>query len=117
MKQSISYVVWYINEHINDKTDQNIINLLNSYLTSSYCFEDSNYSYQPGFKNISVVEYDSYPDVEMAYKHKTNRLLLTFDDNTVLDISLHKFKKYARRIFMGSFGFAINGVKKYGKQN
>lgn len=101
MKQSISFAVWYINDHINDKTDRSIINLLNSYLTSSYCFEDSNYFYQPGFKTISVAEYTPYQDTEMAYNRKTNRLLLTFADNTELDISLHKFKKFAKRFFTG----------------
>lgn len=99
MKQIPSFTVWYINDHINDKTDRGIINLLNSYLTSSYCFEDSNYSYQPGFKNISVAEYAPYADVEMAHNHKTNRLLLTFVDNTELDISLRKFKKYAKKFW------------------
>jgi hypothetical protein len=96
MKNKTSYIVEYINKHIKDQNNQQIINLLNQYLTSSYTFKESNYSWQPGFKTSEVITYRVYPDTEMAYKHKTNRLLVVFLDNTEIDISLYKFKKYAK---------------------
>lgn len=89
-------VVNYINKHIDDKYNTFIINLLNQYLTSSYTFKESNYSWQPGFKTSTVIAYRVYSDAEMAYNHKTNRLLVVFSDNTEVDISLYKFKKYAK---------------------
>lgn len=96
MKNKISYIVEYINKHIKNQNNQQIINLLNQYLTSSYTLKESKYSWQPGFKTSEVVAYRVYPDTEMAYKHKTNRLLVVFSDNTEIDISLYKFKKYAK---------------------
>ena len=99
MKTETSYIVNYINKHIENQSNPQIINLLNQYLTSSYTLKESNYSWQPGFKTNDVIAYRVYQDTEMAYKHKTNRLLVTFADNTELDISLYKFKKYARKFF------------------
>ena len=94
--KNTTFIVNYINKHINNKCDTFIINLLNQYLTSSYTFKESNYSWQPGFKTSEVIAYRVYPDAEMAYNHKTNRLLVVFSDNTEIDISLYKFKKYAK---------------------
>ena len=97
MKTETSYIVNYINKHIENQSDSQITNLLNQYLTSSYTLKESNYSWQPGFKTSEVIAYRVYPDAKMAYKHKTNRLLAVFSDNTEVDISLYKFKKYAKR--------------------
>jgi hypothetical protein len=94
--KNTTFIVNYINKHINDNCDTFIINLLNQYLTSSYTLKESNYNWQPGFKTSEVIAYRVYPDAEMAYNHKTNRLLVVFSDNTEIDISLYKFKKYAK---------------------
>lgn len=98
MKNEVSYIVKYINKHIKNQNDQQIINLLEQYLTSSYTLKESNYNWQPGFKEAHVDSYRVYPDSEMANNHKTNRLLVVFSDNTEVDISLYKFKKYAKRV-------------------
>ena len=94
--KNTTFIVNYINKHINNKCDTFIINLLNQYLTSSYTLKESNYSWQPGFKTSEVITYGVYPYTEMTYNHKTNRLLVVFSDNTEVDISLYKFKKYAK---------------------
>lgn len=96
MKTKTSYIVEYINRHIENQNNQQIITLLNQYLTSSYTLKESNYSWQPGFKTSTVIAYRVYSDAEMACNHKTNRLLVVFSDNTEVDISLYKFKKYAK---------------------
>lgn len=97
--KNATFVVNYINKHINDKHDAFMIYLIEQYLTSSYVLTESNYNWQPGFKEANVYYYRVYPDDEMAHNHKTNRLHVIFTNNTEIDISLYKFKKHAKILY------------------
>jgi hypothetical protein len=74
--------------------------LLTKYVHSSHRICNSDGSiYQPSFPNRKVVDYRCYADKELfGYAHKTNRLLLIFDDNTEYEISLYKFKRFVKDV-------------------
>lgn len=95
-------IVKHINEHIDDNDDHVCI-LATLYLKSSYTYskmgpDNVEISIQPGWPDKFVDKYFVYSDTSMAYNHKTQRMVLTFDDNTQTEISLYKFKRFAKRV-------------------
>ena len=101
-KYSMTMAVATINDFLWNPTDTNrktMCNWLTLYMHTSHriCNTDGSI-YQPSFPEKSVVDYRHFPDREMyAYAHKTNRLLLIFDDDTEYEISLYKFKRFVKR--------------------
>lgn len=94
-----SYVVHYINEHINDRNDKYILKWLTNYVHDSHAYRKQNWdgSYleiQPSFPERKVVEYRYYYDKAFESDGKASRLIIRFDDNTEYDIGLRKFKDY-----------------------
>lgn len=103
MKNKQIYIVKHINRYAADGHDSLICRLLTSYLCSSYAYEKQNIDgtwsrIQPAFKNCVVKQYYVYFDGEFSYNHKSWRIKVVFEDNTETEISLYKFKKYAKRI-------------------
>lgn len=100
MKNEISETVKYINDNIatNDKA---VCRWLTEYLHTSYRYSKYNWvgpvtNSQPGWPDEVVSGYTAYTDVWEGYR-KAKRLILYTESNHQIDISLHKFKEFARK--------------------
>lgn len=103
-KYKMTNIIKYINTHIESSDDVLIKELLNKYLWSSYSYykigtDNSEISIQPGWPEKIVLNFSAYSDPEMAYHHKTKRLVVNFTDGTMTEISLYKFKRFCKRDF------------------
>lgn len=100
-RKKISDAVSLINDFIlypTQTTKEVLLAWLTEYVHTSHRIFQKKVSFQPSFPKKKVVDVKSYADAEsFGYYHKTNRLLLTFDDNTEYEISLYKFKRFAKR--------------------
>ena len=102
-KNLMTMPVATINDFLWNLTDEGheaMCSMLTSYVHTSHRICNSDGSiYQPSFPNKKVIDFQHYEDKELfGYAHKTNRLLLIFDDNTEYEVSLYKFKRYAKNL-------------------
>ena len=99
-KPKISKVVEYLNNHLRDGNDKTVRYWLEDYLSSSYKppgnFDDGYLHW-----NGEVHDYFYYTDYTMKSAHRSNRMLVTLDNENwdKVSISVYKFKRFLRHKF------------------
>lgn len=99
-KPKISKVVEYLNNHLRNGNDKTVRYWLEDYLSSSY---NPSGNFFTGYLhwNGAVHDYFYYTDYTMKCAHKSNRLLVTLDNENwdKVSISVYKFKRFLRNRF------------------
>ena len=75
---------------------------LTQYLRTSYrriksMHYDANFGTQPAYPDCLVLKYELFQSEATTFGHKTNKLRLELTDNRAVNISLYKFKRFAKR--------------------
>lgn len=96
-------IVDFLNNHYDDN-NQLVCKWLTDYVHSSctyskYNIDNTQLKVQPAWPDKTVIKYNYFYDDDMKFNHHTNRFMLTFNDNTIYDISIYKFKKFIKRTY------------------
>lgn len=110
--KNVTNLVKEFNENY-ETNSSTVCQYLTSYIHSrhriySQKMDGAEISYQPSFPDKIVQSYRIYYDAEMAYAHKSGRIVLTFTDGTESEIGLFKFKRYLRQLSKYYIPMTIN---------